>query len=158
MGAGVPVIGRAGSAPGVPKGHRIPAQGNALGSVQGILRRSEGTPHIRQRRACDQSHPMRRSFRTPHVSLRYPGLHPGLVCTAPSGRRLSRHSCLALTSTDGGPIMRSFCLGLLRCPSPLCFVNPNRSISSLQKPWSFLCIEKANLDNTPEREHHHCLC
>jgi hypothetical protein len=54
--------------------------------------------------------------------------------------------------------MRSFCLGLLRCPSPLCFVNPNRSISSLQKPWSFLCIEKANLDNTPGREHHHCLC
>ena len=33
VGAGVAVIGRTGSAPGVPTGHRIPAQGNALGTV-----------------------------------------------------------------------------------------------------------------------------
>jgi hypothetical protein len=32
-GAGVAVIGRTGSAPCVPTGHRIPAQGNALGTV-----------------------------------------------------------------------------------------------------------------------------
>jgi len=33
VGAGVAVIGGTGSAPGVPTGHRIPAQGNALGTV-----------------------------------------------------------------------------------------------------------------------------
>ena len=41
VGAGVAVIGRGGSAPGVPTGHRIPAQGNALGTVNaspGVLK------------------------------------------------------------------------------------------------------------------------
>ena len=41
VGAGVAVIGRRGSAPGVPTGHRIPAQGNALGTVRaspGVLK------------------------------------------------------------------------------------------------------------------------
>ena len=33
VGAGVAVTGRTGSAPGVPTGHRIPAQGNTLGTV-----------------------------------------------------------------------------------------------------------------------------
>ena len=32
--------------PRVPKGHRIPAQGNALGTLPAIPPRSEGTPHL----------------------------------------------------------------------------------------------------------------
>ena len=32
--------------PRVPKGHRIPAQGNALGTLPDIPPRSEGTPHL----------------------------------------------------------------------------------------------------------------
>ena len=36
VGAGVSVIGRAGSAPGVPTGHRLSAQGNALKGLSWI--------------------------------------------------------------------------------------------------------------------------
>ena len=53
---------------GVPTGHRIPAQGNALGTMSDKRRRSEGTPHTQGWRTYRRSNLMWRSFTTPEMS------------------------------------------------------------------------------------------
>jgi hypothetical protein len=67
-------------------GHRIPAQGNALGIPGNTpLLRPERAPHIPvDLHMGNMRHPYR--VRGVLGMNRFPGLHPGLVCAALSGR------------------------------------------------------------------------